>query len=86
MIELAPSSHGLYRPRQPCAPRPIGHRLPLARAQLVGRDVGPLDSDAARGDAADRLPVLEVHPVELQGHPGVASLRPLDPRRVRRAL
>jgi hypothetical protein len=65
MIELALSSHGVYRPRQPGKPHPVRHRLPLTRPQLAGRDVGPLGSDAVWRDAADRLPDLEVHPTDL---------------------
>ena len=86
MTGLSLFSHGLHRPRQPCAPYPDGHRLPLAHPQLADRDVGPIACDAARGDAVNRLPVLEVHTVELPGSRSIASLGPLDPRRVRRAL
>ena len=49
--------------------------------------MGPLSVDAIRRDAADRLPDPEVRTEELlQGPPHVASRRPLDPRRVWRAL
>jgi hypothetical protein len=87
MIGLALYSHRLHRPRQPGQPHAGGHRLPLARPQLASRDVGPLRGDAVRRDAADRLPDLEVYPVEqLQGPPRVTSRRPMDPRRVWCAL
>jgi hypothetical protein len=46
----------------------------------------PLDSDAVRRDADDRVPILEVHPVEHGRSPQIPPLRPLDPRRIRRAL
>ena len=81
------SSDRLYRPRPFSKPHPIRHDLPPARPQLAGRDVGPLSGNAIRRDAADRLPDMEVRSVELfQGPPRIASRRPLDPRRVRRAL
>lgn len=48
-------------------PLPNRYHLPLVCPQLADRDVGSLDSDAIRGDGANRLPVLEVHPADLQG-------------------
>ena len=48
----------------------------------------PLDRNAARSNATDRLSILESHQMELdfERHPQISSRCPLDPRRIRRAL
>lgn len=80
------SSHWLRRPCQPLAPLPDRLRLPPEGAQLAVSDMVPLDSDAVRRNAADRISVLEIHKMELDRDPRIPPCRLLDPRRIRRSL
>jgi hypothetical protein len=45
-----------------------------------------LDSDAVRGNATDRVSVLEVNEMELDGGSRIPPGRSLDPRRIGRHL
>jgi len=80
------SSHGLRRPCQSLAPLPDRLRLRPEGAQLAVSDMVPLDSDAVRRNASDRISVLEIHKIEFERDARNPPCRLLDPRGIRRSL
>lgn len=73
-------SHWLRRHCRSLAPLPDRLRLRPEGAQLAASDMVPLDSDAVRRNATDRISVLEVHKMGFDRDPRIPPRHFLDPR------